>query len=100
MTLFKTLAVATALITTTVSTAAIAEEKSITVRYSDLDLSTAKGQKALKLRVIRAAKLACGDRSGQMPLWEQTAISSCTTKAKGEAMASFNAGNPVQLAAR
>jgi UrcA family protein len=100
MTFFKTLAVATALIASTVSTAAIAEEKSIEVRYSDLDLSTAKGQKALESRVARAAKLVCGDRSGQMPLWEQTAISNCTAKAKGEALASFKAGSPIQLAAR
>ncbi len=44
---------------TTVATAAPVLAKDVTVRYGDLDLASAKGQKELSRRVDRAAKVAC-----------------------------------------
>lgn len=84
----------------TVSTAALAEPVSLTVRYSDLDLASADGQKALDRRIDQAARTVCGDQNGFVPLPTRVQISKCVTKATERAVAALPARQDIQTASR
>jgi UrcA family protein len=47
------------------------------VRYSDLDLSTPAGAKTLHGRIVRAAKMVCGDDGHSRDLAAQIATRKC-----------------------
>lgn len=57
---FKTIALTTAAALLAASAPAMAEIKSKPVQYSDLDLSSAAGQKRLATRIKSAVKSVCG----------------------------------------
>ena len=99
MKLITSFAIAAALVGTSFAPAAFAEGTSVAVKYSDLNLSSAKGQKALKSRITYAARSACGERSGPMTPAERIFIDTCVTKAKTEAFASVEAKQSTQMAA-
>ncbi len=99
MSIFKSFAIAAALAGVTIAPAAYADGTAVAVKYSDLDLSTAKGQKTLKYRITGAARQACGERSGAVPLYEQAMIDTCMTKAKADAFATVQSKSAVQMAA-
>jgi UrcA family protein len=63
--MIKTVLFAAAAALATVATSAPVLAKDVVVRYGDLDLATAKGQKAFTHRINRAAKIACEMRDGQ-----------------------------------
>ena len=65
--------------------AAQATERSVTIGYSDLDLTTRSGADALYARLSGAARLVCGD-SGRS-LTEQRAWEHCYAQALGAAIA-------------
>lgn len=92
-------AIGAALVGASFAPAAFAEGTTVAVKYSDLDLSSAKGQKALKSRITYAARSACGERSGPMTPAERTFIDTCITKAKTDAFASLQAEQSTQMAA-
>ena len=98
MKLITSFAIAAALVGSGFAPAAFAEGTSVAVKYSDLNLSSAKGQKALKTRITYAARSACGDRSGPMAPAERLFIDTCITKAKTGAIASLQSKQGTQLA--
>jgi UrcA family protein len=65
--------------------AAQATERSVTIGYKDLDLTTRNGADALYARLSGAARLVCGD-SGRT-LTEQRAWDRCYTQALSVAVA-------------
>jgi len=60
-------------------------ERSVTISYQDLDLTTKSGAAALYTRLSGAARLVCGD-SGRT-ITEQRAWGACYSHALGEAVA-------------
>lgn len=99
MKLITSFAIAAALVGASLAPSAFADGTAVAVKYSDLDLSSAKGQKALKSRVTYAARAACGERSGPMVPAERTFIDACITKAKTQAFASLQTKQSTQMAA-
>lgn len=65
--------------------AAQSAERSVTIGYGDLDLSTRSGADALYARLSGAARLVCGDAG--RTLTEQRAWEACYTQALGDAVA-------------
>lgn len=57
--MIKTALFAAAAAIATVATAAPVLAKDVVVRYGDLDLASAKGQRDLERRINRAARVAC-----------------------------------------
>lgn len=57
--MIKTTLFAVAAAIATVATASPVLAKDVVVRYGDLDLASAKGQKTFERRINRAAKVAC-----------------------------------------
>ncbi len=84
----------------TVSTSAIAEERSVTVAYNDLNVDHPAGQSVLETRISSAAKQVCGRANGPTSLKEATQIRTCIEGAIDTAMASLNNMGQVQVAAR
>ncbi|MFN0047401.1 MAG: UrcA family protein [Sphingorhabdus sp.] len=86
-----------------ISAPAMAETSTVEVKYSDLDLSTAKGQDRLKTRVKQAVKQVCvspraitiSDRLDQMQC-EKTAMTKAMPKAERQ-IASYMANRRVAL---
>ena len=70
------------------STAAYAqsdEPSRVVVQTSDLNLNNEAGQKALKLRVSRAARAVCGDTGTRFGLSEKSAIDKCVAQSIAKA---------------
>jgi UrcA family protein len=67
------------------ASAAQPTERSVTISYQDLDLTTKSGADALYTRLSGAARLVCGD-SGRT-ISEQRAWDACYSHALGEALA-------------
>ena len=65
-------------------TASSAEAVSISVQYSDLDLSTASGLATLEGRIERAASRICG-RSEVRPLYKALAYKRCVAEVNNSA---------------
>jgi UrcA family protein len=69
--MIKTALFAAAAALATVATASPVLAKDVVVRYGDLDLASAKGQRDLARRINRAAKIACDYRGdGRIPSQE------------------------------
>ena len=66
------------------ASAAQSAARSVTIGYSDLDLTTRSGADALYARLSGAARLVCGD-SGRT-LTEQRAWQACYSQALGDAV--------------
>lgn len=69
-----------AMVTAAVATPAIAATPamvSVSVPYKDLDLSRTAGRTALDLRVLRAARRACGDDPSTVALKQGNAVRQC-----------------------
>jgi UrcA family protein len=84
----------------TVATAAVAEERTIEVSYSDLNLDHISGQRALASRISNAAEQVCGSASGRTSLQEASRVRRCIRGATEIAMASLNESGQVQVAAK
>ena len=96
---FTTLIAAT--LAATLSTAAFAADgKTVRVNYSDLDLSSDAGKKALNGRISRAARLVCGEQEGPVPLSMQRITDLCIAKTSEQAVAAVQARRDVQMASR
>lgn len=74
--------------------------RTIEVRYSDLNLSTAEGRKSLQSRVRRAAKTVCGGQPTVGSLGEMIAFDKCFTSAMAGSNAQIAARTAPVLAAR
>lgn len=89
-----------------VSTAAIAGEvtlneqgqRVVTVAYSDLNLNSSAGMKALEARISSAAKKACGQSHGRISLKEASNVRSCINGTRDSALAAVSTGEPVRVA--
>lgn len=69
--MLKTVLFAAAAALATAATAAPVLAKDVVVRYGDLDLTTAKGQRTFNARIHRAAKAACDfDEATRLPNME------------------------------
>ena len=75
-------------------------QASIAVATNDLDLSTAKGTKTLKLRIHRAATELCGDLSGSSVVEQRKLFRTCYQTATQPAFASAQAKSSVKIAGR
>jgi UrcA family protein len=64
--MMKTVLFAAAAALATVATTAPVLAKDVAVRYNDLDLASPGGQRALALRIDRAAQRACDFESGRI----------------------------------
>jgi UrcA family protein len=82
---------ATATCTAFASTAAAndSEPRSVTVHFSDLDISRPHDVEALKHRIHRAAVLVCGD-PGALELRRSTLFNNCVSQATDTALAKVN----------
>ena len=67
-----------------------------TVRYSDLDLSTEAGAKALLTRIRRAANLVCNGNDWRAPMTRSYGFRSCVQAAQSKAVA--DVGSPMVTA--
>lgn len=86
-TLLLSLAASAALITTVPAAAAADDSAQISVRYDDLNLASAKGQKILERRLIAAARQACGlDGSKTGTRMRSEEETQCYRQAKATAM--------------
>jgi UrcA family protein len=65
--------------------------QSETVSYGDLNLNSEAGAHAMLGRIDHAARTACFDRSGAMPLTARRAINACRTEAMTNAVDTLNA---------
>ncbi len=97
-----TLAIAALTMTGVSATATQASESqaSIAVATSDLDLSTVKGTKTLKLRIHRAATELCGDLGGSAYAEQRKFFRACYQNATQPAFASAQAKSSAKIAAR
>ena len=75
-------------------------QASIAVATNDLDLSTAKGAKTLRLRIHRAATELCGDLSGSSFAEQRKLFRTCYQTATQPAFASAQAKSSVKIAGR
>ena len=82
------------------STAAVAEDRTIEVSYSDLNLDHVSGQRVLASRISNAAEKVCGRTAGRTSLRESSRLRHCIKGATEIAMASINESGQVQVAAR
>lgn len=69
----------------------------VAVSYADLDLGTAAGRAALDLRLLHAARTACGTPSSADPLG-QARLDACVAEARAAAAAQRDAA--IALASR
>jgi UrcA family protein len=53
------------------------DTRSVTIRYSDLDLDTPSGASALYSRLVRAARDVCGDPVSVIDISQMRSIQSC-----------------------
>ena len=81
----------------TPASAQIGAPEPVTVRIADLDLSTARDRAALDLRLLRAARTACGTPSPADPHGARDR-DACVTEAR--AAASAQVQSAIALAAR
>ena len=75
----------------------ITEERSVTVRYGDLDLSTSTGAHELLARIARAARIACSSSSRE-DLSDLRYENTCVSDAIDQAVA--DVGSPLLAEAR
>jgi UrcA family protein len=81
-------AVTSLMLSATPARAAASDEvTSVTVRFADLDLNTAKGSKRLYLRLKNAAETVCGDDSSIIAPEELRSVHMCEQTAIGTAVA-------------
>ena len=71
----------------------ITEQRSVTVRYGDLDISTPAGAHVLLARISRAAALACDQGDAGPDLSSATATRACINQAIDRAVAEV--GSPL-----
>lgn len=93
----------TALTLTGVSATAVHASEgqtSIAVATNDLDLSTAKGAKTLRLRIHRAATELCGDLGGSSFVEQRKLFRTCYQTATQPAFAAAQAKSTVKIAGR
>lgn len=62
-----------------------------TVAYGDLNLNSESGARAMVERINQAARVACFDHSGPMPLSERNAIRACRADAASTAVNTLGA---------
>jgi UrcA family protein len=90
----------TAALVMAIPSLAHAERETVTFKYSDLNLSTPVGQKALESRVKHAARKVCGDYVGVKSLDETKQIEKCVFQATQQAMVAVNPDTGAQLVSR
>ncbi|MFN3989678.1 MAG: UrcA family protein [Erythrobacter sp.] len=61
---------------------ALAEQTSIAVPYSDLDLTSEAGRKTLDTRLARAARWVCGGSAPIRGLAQRAAVNQCLAEAR------------------
>lgn len=71
---------------------ALAETVSVPVRYGDLDLSSADGQRAFSRRIAAAGRMICGELDRERDLSRRTLVSKCLAEVRTSA-------EPARLAA-
>ena len=76
----------------------ITEQRSVTVRYGDLDISTPAGAHALLARISHAAALACEEAETRIDLADVEATNACINQAIDRAVAEV--GSPLVAEAR
>jgi UrcA family protein len=89
-----------AAVVASISPAAFAENTSVSVVYSDLDLTSADGQKTLKSRIARAANATCGFQNGRVSLYEASLNQACAAKAREQAVTAIKNRTEVQIVSR
>jgi UrcA family protein len=83
------------------TTAALAQSdapRAAVVQYADLDLSSEAGQKALKLRIKRAAVAVCTNGNEHLSLGAQNKFSKCRDAAVAKALASLGGKKSTDIA--
>ena len=71
---------------------AMAETVSVSVRYADLNLSTAEGQQVFNRRIAAAGRQICGAVDSERDLSRRASISKCLSEVRSSA-------EPARLAA-
>lgn len=85
--MFKLIASVAVLAAATVPVAASADDtqRSVEVRYDDLNLESAAGQARLDLRIDSAVRSVCGVTSGPQSLAQRAAQQACAKDARNKA---------------
>lgn len=100
---FASLAASTSVLAPTIACAAEREQLSSSVAYDDLNLASAKGQKAFERRVALAVRSMCAD-DGVRGLSRRNQVKECAADAREtaerEARLAITAAQGTRLAAR